>query len=85
MAAPAISTATASSWATTRCSWPSQALAYRLGYEKIWELRRRAERDLGEAFDVREFHAALLESGSLPLEVLEEHIDWWIEGRSRSR
>ncbi len=62
---------------------PGQALAYRLGYEKIWELRHRAERELGEAFDIRGFHAAVLGSGTLPLSVLEEHIDWWIESAAR--
>jgi uncharacterized protein (DUF885 family) len=57
---------------------PGQALAYRLGFEKFWELRRLAERELGESFDIREFHAALLGSGNLPLSVLEEHVQWWI-------
>ncbi len=62
---------------------PGQALAYRLGSEKIWELRRRAEIELGESFDIRAFHATVLGSGTLPLEVLSEHVDWWIE-RQRS-
>lgn len=57
---------------------PGQALAYKMGSAKIWELRRRAEKELGERFDIRRFHEAVLGSGSLPLSVLEEHIGWWI-------
>lgn len=59
-------------------SIPGQALAYKMGSAKIWELRRRAERELGPRFDIRQFHEAVLGSGSLPLSVLERHIDWWI-------
>lgn len=55
-----------------------QALGYRLGYEKFWELRRRAEQALGDAFDIRRFHAAAVGSGAMPLNVLEEHIDRFI-------
>lgn len=57
---------------------PGQALAYKMGSLKMWELRRRAEQELGPRFDLRRFHEALLGSGSLPLGVLERHIDWWI-------
>jgi uncharacterized protein (DUF885 family) len=57
---------------------PGQALAYKLGESKIWELRRKAERELGKGLDVRRFHQAVLGSGSLPLAVLEKHVDWWI-------
>ncbi|HET9229022.1 MAG TPA: DUF885 domain-containing protein [Thermoanaerobaculia bacterium] len=59
-------------------SIPGQALAYKMGSAKIWELRRRAERELGPKFDIRQFHEAVLGNGSLPLSVLERHIDWWI-------
>ena len=45
---------------------------------KIRELRNRAEAELGDAFDVREFHDQVLTTGSLPLIVLEAHIDRWI-------
>jgi uncharacterized protein (DUF885 family) len=55
-------------------SWPGQALSYKLGEIKIIELRKMAEADLGAKFDIRKFHDALLEIGSVPLPVLEEHI-----------
>jgi uncharacterized protein (DUF885 family) len=55
-------------------SWPGQALSYKLGEIKIVELRAMAEQELGGKFDIRKFHDALLEIGSVPLPVLEEHI-----------
>ncbi|MEP3050764.1 MAG: DUF885 domain-containing protein [Erythrobacter sp.] len=57
---------------------PSQALAYKVGALKIQELRARAEQQLGEAFDIKEFHAQILGTGALPLAVLESKIDRWI-------
>jgi uncharacterized protein (DUF885 family) len=62
-------------------SWPGQALSYELGYLKILELRHRAEQALGESFDLRAFHDTVLSLGSVPLPVLEQHVDRWIAGR----
>ncbi|HWT13327.1 MAG TPA: DUF885 domain-containing protein [Allosphingosinicella sp.] len=60
---------------------PGQALAYKLGQLKILELRARAEQALGDRFDLRDFHAQVLMTGSLPLTVLERKIDDWIASR----
>lgn len=62
-------------------SWPGQALSYELGYLKIRELRARAEQQLGEKFDLRAFHDTVLALGSVPLPVLEQHVDAWIASR----
>jgi uncharacterized protein (DUF885 family) len=59
-------------------SWPGQALSYRIGYLKLRELRSKAERELGERFDVRRFHDAVLEHGAVPLPVLERQVDRFI-------
>ena len=57
---------------------PGQALAYKLGELKIRELRTRAEKALGEKFDLRRFHDAVLGQGSVPLDTLEAQINAWI-------
>jgi len=59
-------------------AWPGQALGYKLGQMKIIELRERARQQLGERFDLRAFHDALLGDGPLPLDVLEANMDRWI-------
>lgn len=60
-------------------SWPAQALSYKIGEIKIKALRKKAEEALGENFDVRKFHRAVLENGSVPLFILEQHIDDFIQ------
>jgi len=62
---------------------PGQALAYKIGQLKIRELRSRAETALGDRFDVRKFHTAVLADGALPLDVLEAKIDRWIAAQPR--
>lgn len=65
-------------------SWPGQALAYKMGELKILELRARAEETLGESFDVRMFHDAVLENGTLPLSLLEDKINTYINKAARN-
>lgn len=57
---------------------PAQALSYKIGALTIQRLRKKAERELGAKFDIRTFHDQVLDSGALPLPVLEETIDSWI-------
>ncbi|HET6436008.1 MAG TPA: DUF885 domain-containing protein, partial [Xanthomonadaceae bacterium] len=61
--------------------WPGQALAYKIGQLKISGLREKAARELGDRFDLRAYNDAVLETGSVPLSVLEKHIDAWIAAR----
>jgi len=60
-------------------AWPAQALSYKIGQMKILELRDRAKRELGNKFDLRLFHDAVLGAGPLPMEELEAKINRWIE------
>jgi len=61
---------------------PSQALAYKIGALKIQELRKRAEAKLGAKFDIKAFHEQVLNTGGLPLTILEQKIDRWIASQS---
>ncbi len=58
--------------------WPGQALAYKVGMLKILELRQKAQEKLGTKFDIKQFHKAVLENGSLPLTMLEQQVDAYI-------
>lgn len=60
-------------------TWPGQALGYKIGELKIQQLKQKAQQALGERFDIRTFHNAVLAQGSVPLTVLENTIDQWID------
>ncbi len=65
-------------------SWPGQALSYKMGEIKIRELRERAEKALGDKFELREFHDAVLANGALPMEMLEVQMDRFIAEQKKS-
>ncbi|GGQ09715.1 DUF885 domain-containing protein [Shewanella litoralis] len=58
---------------------PSQATAYKVGMIKILSLREQAKKQLGDKFDIREFHNVVLRNGPLPLDVLEEQVNKWVK------
>jgi uncharacterized protein (DUF885 family) len=59
-------------------AWPGQALGYKMGQLKILELRDRAKTTLGPKFDIKAFHDEVLDSGALPMDVLDQRVDAWI-------
>jgi uncharacterized protein (DUF885 family) len=59
--------------------WPGQAISYKIGELKIRELRKKAEKELGEHFDLRRFHDVILENGAVPLFILEELVEEYIK------
>ncbi len=63
-------------------AWPGQALAYKTGELKIRELRLKAEKNLGASFDLREFHAVVLQHGAIPLNSLESLVTTWIRNKA---
>jgi uncharacterized protein (DUF885 family) len=61
--------------------WPGQACAYMIGQLRIVELREKARAALGDRFSIKAFHNLVLETGSVPLEVLGQEVDAWIAGQ----
>lgn len=66
-------------------SWPGQALSYKIGEIKIRELRKDAEINLGDKFDIREFHEVILEQGTVTLEILEKRVKEWERQKQLSK
>ncbi len=64
-------------------AWPGQALAYKIGQLKIMELRDKSKEALGDDFDIKDFHDHILSFGSIPLNILEEKVDEFIEVKSK--
>jgi len=63
--------------------WPGQALAYKIGELKYKELRAYATRELGEKFDIRQFHDQVLGSGALPMDILDKRIKDWVANKKQ--
>ncbi len=66
-------------------SWPGQALSYKMGQLQILDLRARAQKELGSKFDIREFHDTIIDSGALPLDVLETQVNDWIAQKKTAK
>lgn len=66
-------------------AWPGQALAYKIGALKIQELRARAQQALGKEFSLRDYHDLVLSEGVLPLSILEQKVDVWIQQKSAAQ
>jgi len=64
-------------------AWPGQALGYKMGQLKLLELRQRAQTALGPKFRLKDFHDLVLDSGALPLDVLEKRVDAWIASQKK--
>jgi uncharacterized protein (DUF885 family) len=64
-------------------TWPGQATSYKIGMIRIQQLRAKAEAELGDDFDIRSFHDAVLGGGAMPLTLLERRIEKWIADEKR--
>ena len=64
---------------------PAQACSYMIGELKIIELREKAKKALGDKFSIREFHDVVLDTGSVPLELLERQVDAFIRSKAATR
>jgi uncharacterized protein (DUF885 family) len=64
-------------------AWPAQALSYKVGELAILDLRAKAKQRLGERFDLRAFHDALLAEGNMPMSMLRQRMEAWIEAQGR--
>jgi len=62
-------------------SWPGQALSYKMGEIKIREMRKKAEADLGDKFNIREFHEVILGEGTVTLSILEKRVLHYIDSK----
>ncbi|WP_190277633.1 DUF885 domain-containing protein [Adhaeribacter rhizoryzae] len=65
--------------------WPSQATGYKIGMLKIVELREQAKKQLGEKFDLREFHDVVLTNGAVPLNILAENVNNWVKQKQAAK
>lgn len=66
------------------CDIPGQALGYKMGSKKILDLRQKMKEALQNRFDVRDFHDLVLASGSMPMTVLEQHLNWFIQNKQKT-
>jgi uncharacterized protein (DUF885 family) len=64
-------------------AWPAQALGYKMGQLTILQLRERAKTELGPKFDIKAFHDEVLDSGALPMDILEERVNDWIASQKK--
>ena len=60
---------------------PGQALAYALGLDRLILMRKKMKDQLGDLFDIRDFHDAVLKEGAIPLNILEAHIQWFVKNK----
>jgi uncharacterized protein (DUF885 family) len=66
-------------------AWPAQALGYKIGQLKLLELRAQAQKALGPRFDIRAFHDEVLDSGALPMDILDQRVNTWIASQKSAK